>query len=278
MIVSRHCRLLVAILSLSAFLMLAGCSKDSPTPVLRLATTTSTRDSGLLDRLLPAFESKHDCRVDVVAVGTGAALQLGEQGDADVLIVHAREAEQAFMRAGHGTRHEEFMVNHFAVLGPADDPAGIEDRSVEEALQRIVASDEPFFSRGDNSGTHQREELLWERVEGRPIFQQYLQTGRGMGPTLIMANEKQGYVLTDMGTYLKFKYKIDLIPLVEGGEKLRNPYAVITVNPAKSEMINGSLAAALLDYLISTDAQQTIDDYRLSGQQLFRATRLQESE
>jgi len=259
-------------------MLLSGCSEEAEdaAEVLRLATTTSTRDSGLLDELLPVFEKAYGCRVDVVAVGTGAALKLGEEGNADVVLVHARKAEEAFMEAKHGVRHEEFMVNDFVLLGPEDDPAGIRDVDPIEALTRIAANGGCFVSRGDDSGTHKREVSLWQQAGGRPDWGGYLESGQGMGPTLVIADEKQGYTLADMGTYLKFSEKIAMVPLAAPAENLRNPYAAIVVDPAKHEKINSKAANALADFLISDEAQRMIADYRLAGKQLFYPTRLDE--
>jgi tungstate transport system substrate-binding protein len=236
--------------------------------VLRLATTTSTRDSGLLDVLLPVFERASGCRVDVVAVGTGAALQLGEAGDADVVLVHARQAEEAFVQAGHGVRHEEFMFNDFVLLGPEQDPAQIRGADPAAALAKIAAAGAVFLSRGDDSGTHKREMGLWAEAGLQPDWDGYLEVGQGMGPTLIMADEKQGYVLADRGTYLHFRDKVQLVPLSGPAAGLRNPYAVITVNPEKHQKINAPLAEAFVDFLISGPAQQLIADYRVAGQPL----------
>lgn len=242
--------------------------------VLRLATTTSTRDSGLLDELLPVFEKDRNCRVDVVAVGTGAALKLGEAGDADVLLVHAREAEEAFMQAGHGIRHEEFMYNEFTILGPSDDPARIRGDGPIDALKKIAGGKHRFISRGDNSGTHQRELALWKQAGGRPSWDAYIECGQGMGPALVMADELRAYVLTDLGTFSNFRDKIGLVPLSATSENLRNPYAVIVVNPAKHENTNERLADAFAEFLISAKAQRLIEEYQLAGRPLFYPTRL----
>ena len=265
-----------AVLICTGLLLLPGCSPDgqAATEILRLATTTSTRDSGLLDELLPVFEKAHGCRVDVVAVGTGAALKLGEAGDADVVLVHAREAEEAFMDANHGIRHEEFMFNDFVLLGPEDDPAEIRGIEPIEALKRIAAQGSGFVSRGDDSGTHKRELSLWQQAGGRTAWEGYLESGQGMGPTLVIADEKQSYVLADMGTYLNFSDKIALVPLAAAAESLRNPYAAIVVDPGKHEKINEKLANALVDFLLSDEAQRLIAGYRIAGRQLFHPTRL----
>ena len=275
-----------AVLSALAILGLPGCvaendpatvttsAEPSVTPVLRLATTTSTRDSGLLDVLLPGFEAQQGCRVDVIAVGTGAALRLGEAGDVDVLMVHARVAEQAFMKAKHGTRHEEFMYNSFLLIGPANDPARIRSLEPAAALTRIATGKHVFFSRGDESGTHQRELQIWGQAGGRVEWAGYYEAGQGMGPTLLMADEKQGYTLVDMGTYLKFQEKVDLVPLVEEVKSLRNPYAALVVNPARHEKRNAVLASMFVDFLISQPTQRLIADYRIAGRALFTPTRL----
>lgn len=242
-----------------------------------MATTTSTRDSGLLDRLLPPFQKQHNVRVEVIAVGTGKALKLGEMGDVDVLFVHARAAEDAFMNGGHGVRREDVMYNTFELLGPPDDPARVKDLAVTDALKRISASEAPFISRGDDSGTHKREMRLWEAIDVRPNWPAYQESGQGMGATLTIADEKSAYVLTDRGTYLNFRGRIDLESLAAQSEDLRNPYGVIVVNPNKSSAAGEELAGLFVDYLISPDAQQIIDEYRLAGEQLFVPLRLEVS-
>jgi tungstate transport system substrate-binding protein len=249
--------------------------RPSATPRrLRLATTTSTRDSGLLDALLPMFERQQACAVDVVAVGTGAALRLGEAGDADVLIVHAPESEQEFMQAGHGRRREPFMFNSFVLLGPPADPAEVRQLDAVAALPKIAATGATFISRGDDSGTHKRELALWQQAGGRPAWPEYLESGQGMGATLVMADEKRGYTLSDEGTYLKFRDKVELVPLTARSESLHNPYAVITIDPSKSNLVQAELADRLLDFLLSEEAQRTIADHRVEGEQLFTPTRL----
>ena len=242
---------------------------DSPQRLL-LATTTSTRDSGLLDLLLPPFEKQHQVRVDVIASGTGKALKLGEMGDVDVLFVHARQAEDAFMLAGHGIRREEVMFNTFELLGPPTDPAGVRGLEVTPALKKIAEAGAPFLSRGDDSGTHKRELQLWQANNKiRPNWPSYRESGQGMGATLTIADEKSAYVLTDRGTYLHFQDKIDLVPLAAPSEALKNPYGIIVVNPKKHPSMRSTLANAFVDYLISSPAQKIIADYRLAGEALF---------
>lgn len=252
------------------------CCSDVITskPVLRLATTTSTRDSGLLDLLLPPFEGQQGMRVDVIAAGTGKALKLGEMGDVDVLFVHARSAEDDFMAAGHGVRREDVMYNSFELLGPATDPAGVQGLEAPAALQKIAATGSLFISRGDDSGTHKRELQLWNAGEEQPGWPNYRESGQGMGATLTIADEMSAYVLTDRGTYLHFRSKIDLVPLAAQSNELYNPYGMIVINPDKHPAVRGKLANAFVDYVISPAAQQLIADYRLEGKSLFVPLRL----
>lgn len=258
-----------------ALVLCLGCKDSQPAKQrLRLATTTSTRDSGLLDRLLPPFQTQHDVRVDVIAAGTGKALKLGERGDVDVLFVHARAAEDAFMQAGHGIRREDVMHNTFELLGPPDDPAGIRDLEITAALKQIASQQVVFISRGDDSGTHKRELQLWNAAAIEPNWQNYLESGQGMGATLTIADEKSAYVLTDRGTYLNFRGKIDLVPLVAQSDELRNPYGIIVVDPDKSPAVRDHLANQFVDYIISPEAQRIIGDYRLADEQLFFPVRL----
>ncbi len=254
-------------------LLLAGCRKDAgvseSSSVLRLAVTTSTRDSGLLDVLVPVFEGKHGTRVDVIAAGTGKALKLGENGDVDVVLVHDRAAEDAFMAAGHGIRRENVMHNSFELLGPPADPAKVREADAIAGLGRIASGKHRFVSRGDDSGTHKRERALWKAGAGRPEWDAYVESGQGMGATLTMADQMNAYVLADRGTYLKFKSKIGLVPLAFQSEALRNPYGVLAVHPDKHPRINHPRADALVDFLISAEAQRIIGDYKVEGESLF---------
>lgn len=252
---------------------LPGC-EDSQ--VLRLASTTSTRDSGLLEVLLPAFEKANNCRVDLVATGTGAALKLGETGDVDVLVVHARSAEEAFMEAGHGSRHEPLMHNFFLIVGPKDDPADIVGTDPALALKRIAEKKVRYLSRGDDSGTHERELALWQEAGGRPEWAGFAESGQGMGATLTMADEKKAYVLVDGGTWLKRKASLELIQIVTEDENLKNPYAAIVVTSRDDAPTNSKLANRFVDFLISAEAQKLIADYRVQGQPLFHPDRLEQ--
>lgn len=264
-------------------LFLSGCStqtqQDGERAVLRVAVSTSTRDSGLLDQLVPVFEKDANARVDVIAVGTGAALKLGQAGDVDIVIVHARPAEDAFMRAGHGVRREDLMSNSFQLLGPKNDPAEI--RGVKDpvtALQRIALQKAKFVSRGDESGTHQRERKLWNEAGGLPKYSGYVESGQGMGATLTMADQMSAYVLCDRGTYLKLRRRIGLVPLVSGSAKLRNPYGILVVNPKTHSNVNAPLANRFVDFMISPKAQQIIRNYKIDGETLFVPAQVSKTE
>ena len=256
-------------------LFLSSCTSDSRQEisnhqtVLRIAVTTSMRDSGLLDELIPAFEVEREVRVDVIAVGSGAALKLGETGDIDVVLVHAREAEDRFLAAGHGVRREDVMYNMFEILGPTQDPANIRDSSPETALLKIAQTGQIFLSRGDDSGTYKCEMKLWENANLQPSWSGYLESGQGMGATLMMADEMSSYVLTDHGTYLKFKNQIDLVPLVVDSESLRNPYGIIVVDPQKIGHSANGLADEFVSYMISPQVQRTIKNFTIDNEQLF---------
>ncbi len=252
---------------LCGLVSVAGCQR-SPAR-LRLATTTSTRDTGLLDVLLPVFEKEAGVKVDVIAVGTGQALKLAEAGDVDVVLVHARAAEDAFMAAGHGIRREDVMHNTFELLGPPADPAGVKGLGVVEALARIAAHKAPFVSRGDDSGTHKKELALWRDAGGLTKWEGYLETGQGMGNTLMVASEKRAYVLSDRATYLAFKQKIELVPFAPKSEKLNNRYGVIVVNPGRHPKVDVNHANAFADFLISERARQMISGFTVGGEQLY---------
>ncbi|MFV1959055.1 MAG: substrate-binding domain-containing protein [Planctomycetota bacterium] len=237
---------------------------------LRLATTTSTRDSGLLDWLLPPFEAATGIEVQVVAVGTGQALALGRRGDADLLLVHARRREDAFLAAGDGLERRDVMWNDFVLVGPRDDPAGIRGLGDgARALARIGAHRAVFISRGDDSGTHTRERALWKKAGGRPAWDGYLEAGQGMGACLTIADEKQAYTLTDRGTWLARRSLSDLVVLVEGHPALRNPYGTILVDPRRHPGVHAEAARKLFEYLTSREGQERIGAYRVDGVALF---------
>ena len=240
---------------------------------LKMATTTSTENSGLLAALLPPFEKKFNVRVDVIAVGTGKALRLGENGDVDVVFVHARTAEDRFVNKGYGVNRRDVMYNDFIIVGPKEDPGrvkGIED--VAMALKKIAAAKALFASRGDDSGTHKKERALWEAAEFLPEGSWYMETGQGMGATLQIADEKRAYTMTDRGTYIALEGKIDLPILVEGDGRLFNPYGIIAVNPARHPHVNYEYAMALVGWVTSVKGQKIIADYKKFGEALFHPT------
>ena len=267
------------VLGIMLMALLIGCSTPAPTatpeaaptaasaPVgnqhLILATTTSTENSGLLAYLLPGFEEQYGVQIDVTAVGTGQALQMGEDGNADVLLVHARAQEDAFMAAGHGVRREDVMYNDFVIVGPSSDPAGIEGMTdAAQAFAQIAESESPFVSRGDESGTHTKEKAVWAAAGIEPSGDWYISAGQGMGAVLTMADEQQAYTLSDRATYLARTLEgTELVILVEGDPILFNPYGVIAVNPDKSEKINAELANQFIDWLISVPTQEKIGQF-----------------
>lgn len=238
---------------------------------LKLSTTTSTQDAGILDVLLPPFEKKCHCQVNVIAVGTGKALKLGESGDVDVVLVHARSLEDQFVAAGFGVNRRDVMYNDFVIIGPPDDPAHIRGvKTAADALKRIAAAQVPFISRGDESGTHQKEMELWRRGGLDPQGRWYRSVGQGMGEAIIMATEVRGYTISDRGTYTKFKQgKTDLKILFEHEAGLFNPYGVIAVNPKKFPWVRYELAMQFIDFLTGAEGQALIAGYRVGGEPVF---------
>jgi tungstate transport system substrate-binding protein len=239
---------------------------------ITVASTTSTEQSGLFGHLLPAFTKATGIAVKVVAVGTGQALDIGRRGDADVVFVHDRAAEDRFVAEGFATARQDVMYNDFVVLGPRSDPAKAAGRDVLEGLRRIAAARAPFISRGDKSGTHAAELRSWKEagidlaaVRG----EWYREIGQGMGPALNAASAQNAYVLADRGTWLSFKNRGDLAVLVEGDQRLFNPYGVMLVNPAKHAHVKAADGRAFIDWLVSGEGQRAIAAYRIDGQQLF---------
>ena len=263
--------------------------------VLTMSTTTSTQASGLLDVLLPELQKTMGIQVKVIAKGTGAAIRDGVDGNVDVIFVHAKSREEKFIRDGYGTKRYAVMHNDFVIVGPPDDPAGINGvKSAALALSLIADRGAVFVSRGDDSGTHTKEQTLWKlsRVPlkkttttiikkgkkreisfAQPNGSWYRSLGQGMGKTLTYADEKRGYALTDRGTYIKYKHgrtmPIDLVVLFEGDNSLSNPYGVIPINPQKHPHVKNSLAVAFAEWLVGPQAQQIIAGYRLLDKQLF---------
>jgi tungstate transport system substrate-binding protein len=276
------------------FFSTAGLAEDK---IIKMSTTTSTQASGLLDVLLLAFEKDTGIKVKVIAKGTGAAIRDGMDGNVDVIFVHAKAREDKFIKEGFGTQRYAVMHNDFVILGPPKDPAAIKGLTIAaEALKKIAAAKIEFVSRGDDSGTHTKEQALWEAtglalekkvqtivkkgkkkeinfVHPRGLGQWYLSIGQGMGKALTFADEKQAYILADRGTYIKYKFgrdvPIDLVVLCEGDPALANPYGVIPIDPKKHPHVKYELSKTFAEWLVSKTGQTVIDHYRLLGKQLF---------
>jgi tungstate transport system substrate-binding protein len=250
---------------------LAAAAQSPATPRLRLATTTSTEQSGLLSAILPAFEKETGYRVEVVAVGTGASLKIGEKGDCDVVLVHARALEDAFMAAGFGTERRDVMYNDFIVLGPESDPAGVASaRSAAEAFSLVFGARAPFVSRGDKSGTDVKEKDIWKASGLAPAGAPwYKEIGQGMSQAILMAEQIDGYTLSDRATWLSMKSKSSLAILNQGDKILFNPYGIISVNPAKWPKTNIAGAKALVEWMTGAEGQALIEGYTIDGEQCF---------
>jgi tungstate transport system substrate-binding protein len=239
-----------------------------------LATTTSTQDTGLLDYLLPIFEKQTGYRVKVIAVGTGQSLAMGERGDADVVLVHAPEAERVLVDSGYFVNRRLVMHNEFLIVGPANDPAGIGGMTdAAAAFRRLAERRGPFVSRADNSGTEKRERILWDKAGiARPHGQPwYLESGQGMGATLQLASERRAYTLTDIGTYLAWRARVELVPLVQGDPELYNVYHVLELNPKNAPRINIAGGRAFARFMVAPETQRLIGEFGKSrfGRSLF---------
>ena len=252
-----------------AALALAGASRACAEDFITVASTTSTEQSGLFKYLLPEAKKALGFDVHVVAVGTGQALDIARRGDADVVFVHDKVAEEKFLGEGYGVKRYEVMYNDFVIVGPKEDPAHAKGNDVVAALKKIAQAKSPFASRGDKSGTDAAEKRYWKRAGIRPSGSWYRETGSGMGPTLNTASGMNAYALTDRGTWLSFKNRGDLVILVEGDVKLFNQYGVMLVNPAKHPHVKKEMGQRFIDWLISPAGQATIANYRIDGQQLF---------
>ena len=290
---SRMLTALLILLLVSAVMPgFAGADK-----IIKMSTTTSTQASGLLDQLLPALEKDTGIKVKVIAKGTGAAIRDGMDGNVDVIFVHAKSREEKFVEEGFGTKRYAVMHNDFVILGPAADPAGVKGtKTAAAALNKIAAAQKPFVSRGDDSGTHTKEQALWqatgltlqtdktfivkkgkkqsiEFIHPAGLGSWYLSIGQGMGKTLTFADEKQAYTLCDRGTFIKYKYgrdvPIELVVLCEGDPGLANPYGLIPINPAKHPHVKYQLAGEFARWLVSERGQAVIRNYRLLGKPLF---------
>ncbi len=248
----------------------AAAPAKNKIPVLRMATTTSTVDSGLLDYLLPFFEKKFNVKMEVIAVGTGNAIKLGESGDVDVILVHARAAEDKFVADGFGVSRRDVMYNDFLIVGPKGNPAGLKSgEKATDAFKTIAEKQVPFISRGDKSGTDMKEKEIWKAAGIKPEGKWFMESGQGMGATLTMAGELGAYTLTDRATFISYKSKSRLVPIVEGDPALFNPYGVIAVNPKKNKYVKYDLAMKFIEWIVSEEGQKLIADYKVQGKQLF---------
>ena len=244
-----------------------------PAEPIRLATTTSTENSGLLKVLIPHFEKQTGNVVHVLSVGTGHALRLGQDGNVDVVLVHAPKAELRFVDAGYGVNRRSVMVNDFVIVGPENDPATIRgENDAVRTLQKIALGKHIFVSRGDDSGTHKKELFLWKKAKLKPKISWYREVGQGMGRVLQIASELDAYTISDRGTWLVMRSKLSLKLLAEGDPELHNPYSIIAVNPARYPGINYLGAMSLIAWLTSVEGQNHIRNFRLEGQPLFTPT------
>jgi tungstate transport system substrate-binding protein len=259
---------------LLAIPLLAPAALAKGKPKLILATTTSTMDSGLLDFIVPVFEKANNCQVQIIAVGTGAAIRLGKDGNADVMLVHDPVAEELAVKDGFAVDRRYLMYNDFVLVGPKEDAAGIKDcGTAGAALKKIIDARATFVSRSDQSGTHKKELRLWEAAGLRPKGAWYLEAGAGMETVLRIANEKRAYCLTDRATYLAHQKELELGILCQGDPELFNPYHVMLVSPARYPFVNYALAKKFAAFLLSSEGQRLIDGFGVDtyGQQLFHA-------
>ncbi|ACB81125.1 extracellular solute-binding protein family 1 [Methylorubrum populi BJ001] len=260
-------------LTLSLLAALGAATPLSAEPAsIVVASTTSTEQSGLFKHILPLFKQKTGIEVKVVALGTGQALDAARRGDADVVLVHDRPAEDKFVAEGYAKARQDVMYNDFVLIGPKDDPAGIRGKGVEEAFRKIAAAKAPFVSRGDRSGTHSAELRSWKEAGidlGAVRGDWYRDVGQGMGPALNTASSLGAYILADRGTWLSFKNRGDLTILVEGDPRLFNPYGVMLVNPDKHPTVKVKEGQAFIDWLVSSEGQKAIEGYTINGEQLF---------
>jgi tungstate transport system substrate-binding protein len=267
---NRRTVIVAAVLAAAAVIKPAHAEDKS----IVVASTTSTQDSGLFDHILPLFKQKTGIDVKVVAQGTGQALDTGRRGDADVVFVHAKSAEENFLAEGQGVKRYPVMYNDFVLIGPKSDPAGVKGmKDVAKAFQTIKEKQAPFISRGDRSGTHIAELAIWNKDAGIDIEKEkgpwYKSIGQGMGAALNTAAASNAYVLSDRGTWLSFKNKGDLQILVEGDNRLFNQYGVMLVNPDKHPNVKKDLGQQFIDWLVSPEGQKAIADYKINGEQLF---------
>jgi len=264
---------LLGILILSSLLASTiGCAAQGAAPIsaqprLRVATTTSLYDTGLWEYLEPMFEEKYDVELDIMYAGTGKALEYGRRGDVDIIAVHSKAREEQFIANGYGVQRVPFAHNYFLIVGPEADLAGIKGLNPEETFKKLMETgSESFVSRGDDSGTHSKEKAIWKEAgydyeAVRNAGTWYIEAGSGMGPTLMMASEKQAYTLTDMGTYLAYKGKLELVPIIDKGDILLNVYSAIAINPERIPKTKIDMANNLINFLTSPEIQEFIGNY-----------------
>ncbi len=269
-------RFTLALSVLLVLILLVGCGgeKSEAGDSIILSTTTSTQDSGLLDYLLPKFEEETGIEVKVIAVGTGKALQMGKEGEADILLVHAKESEEEFVQEGHGLERHDVMYNDYILVGPKEDPLNLKSdypNDILEGLKALAETETEFVSRGDDSGTHKKELSIWKEAGIEPEGDWYISAGSGMGDVLKIADEKKAYTITDRGTYLSMKDNLDLEIIIEGDENLFNQYGIIPVNPDKSDKINSEGAKKFMDWMLSDKVQELIGEFGVEeyGMPLF---------
>ena len=274
--------LVAAIALISLVIGVVGCEASTASPLppqerLRVATTTSLYDTGLWGYLEPMFEEQHNVELDIMYAGTGKALEYARRGDVDVITIHSKAREEQFVAEGYGVERVPFAYNYFLIVGADDDPAGIKGLSPEDAFKRLMKTGSgSFVSRGDDSGTHSKEKKIWEEAgfdyeTVRKAGDWYIEAGIGMGPALMMSSEKQAYTLTDMGTFLAYKGKIDLVPIVDRGDILLNVYAAIAINPERHPQTKIDMANNLIDFITSPEVEKLIGSYGVKeyGMQLF---------
>ena len=277
------CFLTIIAMLVTMAVVISGCTTSSsavpmpPQERLRVATTTSLYDTGLWGYLEPMFEEEYGVELDVMSAGTGKAIELGRRGDVHIIAVHSKSREEAFIAEGYGIERVPFAYNYFIIVGPESDPAGVKGMSPGDAFKKLMDTGSgSFVSRGDDSGTHGKEKAIWkgagyeyETVQSAGAW--YIEAGSGMGPTLMMASEKQAYTLTDMGTFLAYKGKLELVPIVDKGDILLNVYSAIAVNPESVPTTNIKMADNLISFITSVEIQELIGDYGVEeyGMRLF---------
>lgn len=265
-----------------ALVSLIGGTAGCATSAVRVATTTSLYDTGWWGHLEPKFEKEYGVELDIIYTGTGKALEYGRRGDVDVIVIHSKAGEEKFVADGYGVERVVFAYNYFLIVGPDDDPAGIKGLSPEDAFKRLREEGEKnpeqvqFISRGDDSGTHEKEKAIWKSIgynyeAVQECGRWYIEAGSGMGPTLLMATEKQAYTLSDTATFLAYKGKTDLVPIVDRGDILLNVYSAIAINPERHPQTKIDMANNLIDFLTSPEIQELIGSYGVEeyGMQLF---------